>query len=76
MHLVCLGVMKKILLLWITGPFPFQLGRVAVDRILQKMCAFKKLLQENATENREVSQKSNFGKVSFGNSCCILGQLH
>ncbi|KAK0156795.1 hypothetical protein PV328_012301, partial [Microctonus aethiopoides] len=37
MHLLCLGVMKKLLLLWIIGPIPFKLGRVAVEQISQRM---------------------------------------
>lgn len=34
MHLICLGIVKKLILLWIKGPFSIRLSRRAINRIL------------------------------------------
>src|SRR5580765_5958558 len=33
MHLICLGVVKKLILLWIKGPLSIRLSRRAINRI-------------------------------------------
>lgn len=51
MHLVCLGVVKKLLLLWLHGPLSVRMCKVNIDQISQKLIAYKK------TAPREFSRK-------------------
>jgi len=41
MHLICLGVMRKLLYLWIKGPLKIPLGRQAVDRLSESLLSFR-----------------------------------
>ena len=41
MHLICLGVMRKLLHLWIKGPLAIRLGRQAIDRLSEALVAFR-----------------------------------
>lgn len=42
MHLVCLGVMRKLLLLWMRGPLNIRLASFQVQQISEKLHIFKK----------------------------------
>jgi len=41
MHLSCLGVMRKLLYLWMRGPLQVRIGRQAVDNLSQTLVTFK-----------------------------------
>lgn len=41
MHLICLGVMRKLLYLWIKGPLHVRIGRQAVDRLSETLVYFR-----------------------------------
>lgn len=42
MHLVCLGVMRKLLFLWIKGPLHIRLSSLTVQQISEKLLTLKK----------------------------------
>jgi len=42
MHAVCLGVVRKLVSLWLGGPLQMRLGRLAVDTINGKLIGLKK----------------------------------
>lgn len=42
MHLVCLGVVKKLLKCWRKGPLQFRLGRRDIDEISSRLVGFRK----------------------------------
>jgi hypothetical protein len=47
MHLVCLGVVKRLLLLWIKGPLKCRLGSRVIEQISSCLIDLKQSLQEN-----------------------------
>lgn len=41
MHLVCLGVVKKLILLWVKGPLSIRLSRRLINRISNLLILFR-----------------------------------
>jgi hypothetical protein len=56
MHLVCLGVVRKILRCWVKGPLPYKLSAKDITRLSQSLCEL------NTTCPREFSRKPRSAK--------------
>lgn len=57
MHLVCLGVMKRLLLLWIKGPLPCRLSARSVQQISSNLLSLKNCVPSDfARQPRSLSE--------------------
>ena len=61
MHLVCSGVMKRLIMLWVSGPETVRIGPRVLERVSQniKKCSF---YQENLQESKKVLWNTEDGK--------------
>ena len=79
MHLVCLGVMRRLILLWMSGPLSCRQGSSVITSISAKLMEFKhlsNLLQLNLQGYLDHSMNSRDGKpLNSGNFCCTPGKL-
>ena len=76
MHLVCLGVVKRMICLWMKGPLvnSCRIGAVAVQRISDALFAYSPIFLENFTEKVALSVKLIIGRPqNFANFCYIQG---
>lgn len=76
MHLVCIGVVKKVIGVWLKGPLDVRLSSRKVDVISKNMLALKPFIcKDFARKPQELSNYSNWKATElrqFIMSCCIV----
>lgn len=66
MHLVCLGVVQKLISLWLTGPLKTRLGRHAIRELSEKLSTMKEHIPcEFKRKPRPVSEFERWKAVEF-----------
>lgn len=58
MHLICLGVVKKMIILWMKGPFPVRLNTRSINKISHMLIIFR-----NTTPNDFVRRPRSINEV-------------
>lgn len=76
MHLVCLGVMRKLLWFWMRGPLPTRIGIQAVHRVSQKICSLGKFLPvEFGRKGRSLSEVDRWKATEFHTFLLYTGPI-
>lgn len=76
MHLVCLGVMKKIILLWIKGPLCVRLNRKALNKISHLLLSIKSSTpKEFVRKPRSISDIKHWKAVEFRSFLLYTGPI-
>ena len=66
MHAVCLGVVRKMVSLWLGGPLQMRLGRLAVDTINGKLIGLKKSIPVKFQHKpRPISEHERWKAIEF-----------
>lgn len=65
-HLVCLGVVKKLLLAWIKGPFRARIGKRGIDSISKRLLGLKSFIPRDfARKPRSVAEVLRWKGTEF-----------
>lgn len=74
MHLVCLGIMKKLLTVWVEGPLPHKLSVKQVRLISNKLEAFRKYIPSNFSRKcRGLDQLRHFKATEYRTFLLYIG---
>jgi hypothetical protein len=66
MHLCCLGVMKKLLNIWVQGPIPHRLSSTCIGQITQRLETFKKFFPRHfARRPRGLNELKHWKATEF-----------
>jgi len=73
MHLVCLGVVRKMVSLWLTGPLRTRIGRCAVRQINEKLMFLKQSMPREFHRKPRLFLNLNIGRQLNSDNCsCTL----
>lgn len=76
MHLCCLGVMKKLLILWIEGPIPHRLSQKQINLISNKLLQFRNRVPSHFSRKpRSLSEVKHWKATEFRNFLLYLGPM-
>lgn len=76
LHLVCLGVCKKMLVIWTKGPIPHKLSRQQVDIISGRLCELRPYFpSEFSRKPRSLAELSYWKGTQFRNFLLYSGPL-
>ena len=64
MHLACLGVMRKMLVCWKSGPIPHRLGKHNILEISDRLISFKKFVPSEFNRKPRSLQELDYFKAS------------
>lgn len=76
MHLCCLGIMKKLILVWINGPLPHRLSNNQIKRISDKLVSFKKRVPSHFSRKpRSLSEVRHWKATEFRTFILYTGPM-
>lgn len=76
MHLVCLGVVRKVMMLWISGPLSIRQGACIINRISEAVISLKAFLpRELARKGRSLSEIERWKATEFRTFVLYTGPL-
>jgi len=76
MHLVCLGITKKLLLLWMKGPLTIRIGNANTNLISQRLIALKSSIpKEFSRKPRSLSEIKYWKATEFRQFLLYTGSI-
>ena len=76
MHLVCLGVMRKLVSLWLAGPLKTRLGRLSVDKINKRLGQLNRIMPvEFQRKPRPITEYERWKATEFRMFLLYTGQV-
>jgi len=76
MHLICLGVMKKLLFLWTKGPLNVRLRSKSVDDLSSSLLSLKNCITSDFVRSvRSMKELSRFKATEFRTIVLYVGQI-
>lgn len=77
MHLVCLGVVKRLMLLWMKGPLGTRFSSYMNNEVSEMLKSFKKHIpREFSRKPRSVAHIDRWKATEFRQFCYIQAQLY
>lgn len=76
MHLICLGVVKKMIILWMKGPFFVRLNTRSINKISHILIEFRNTTPNNfARKPRSIKEVKYWKAVEFRNFLLYTGPI-
>lgn len=66
MHLICLGIVKKLLLVWVEGSLPYRLSAKQIELISAKLRSYKAFIPSNfSRKSRGLNELKHWKATEF-----------
>lgn len=76
MHLICLGVVKKLILLWMNGPLAVRINTQAKENISQALCNFRSAVpKEFSRRSRSLNEVAYWKATEFRQFLLYTGPI-
>lgn len=76
MHLICLGVVKKIILFWMKGPFSVRLNTRSINKISHMLILFRNTTPNNFVRRpRSIKDVKQWKTIEFRNFLLYTGPI-